>query len=89
MLCQKRERRNPISGALLRSSRSQSSCRTFKGEGSGFPARDRSRVLTTTSSDVEVRIRHFHYFGQAATHAMLIFSLGLQLLAFPCCNTAV
>lgn len=44
---------------------SQSSCLNFKGEGSGFPAGDRSRVLTTTSSDVEVGIGYFHCFGQA------------------------
>lgn len=68
---------------------SQSSCLSFKGEGSSFPAGDKSRILTTTSSDVEVGIRYFHYFGQNATYTMLIFSLGLQLLAFPCCSIAV
>jgi len=89
MLCQKMERGNPSSGTLLSSLRRVSPpVSTSKGKGVFFLPH-RSRVLTTTRSDAEVGIRYIHYFGQTATHPMSIFSLVLQLLAFPCGTIAV
>lgn len=54
MLCSKEGAGKPKQWGTWRALRRVSP--DFKGEGTGFPDRDRSRVLTATSSDVEVGI---------------------------------